>query len=300
MTFHKILILGLLLLPKFIIAQTESQKSALKKMIETEKAFAQTSLDKGTKNSFLEFLGKDAIVFINGTALNGLEYWQKLDFKNLLTWQPTFAEISVSEELGYTLGNFQSHNLIAAGSPAAGSPAAGSPGEDKPLVHGSFFTLWKKQSDGNWKVALDFGVNHPEINAITPSIRESYATFKPYELKNTSVLAERMVFMNDFFYWKNAKTSLNPFEPHLSQDIKLYRNNLLPIVGREAAKNYLKKTYDKAIVYTGLKAIPSQAGDLVCVYGVISGKGKTGEYIRIWKQETKDVWKIVVEMVNVI
>lgn len=283
MTFYKTLIVGFFLIPTVAFSQTESQKSALKKMIETEKAFAETSLNRGTKNAFLTFLGKDAIVFDKGTATNGLEYWQKLNFKNLLTWQPTGAEIAVSEELGYTLGSFQVHNLTV---------------EDKPLSHGSFFTLWKKQNDNNWKVALDFGVTHPEINAILPSIRESYATFKPYELKNTSVLAERMVFMNDFFYWKNAKTTLNSFEPHLSQDIKLYRNNLLPIVGREAAKNYLKKTYDKALVYTGLKAIPSQAGDLVCVYGVISGKGKTGEYVRMWKQESKDVWKIVVEMVN--
>lgn len=283
MTFYKILIAGFLLMPTYIFAQTESQKLALKKMIETEKAFAQTSLNMGTKNAFLEFLGKDAIFFNEGTAVNGLGYWQKLDFKKLLTWQPTFAEISVSEELGYTLGNFQVYALTE---------------EDKPLSYGSFFTLWKKQTDNTWKVALDFGVNHPEIGAILPSVRESYATFKPYELRNTSVLAERMVFMNDFFYWKNAKKSLNPFEPHLSQDIKLYRNNLLPIVGREAAKNYLKKTYNKAIIYTGLKAIPSQAGDLVCVYGLISGKGKTGEYVRIWKQESKDNWKIVVEMVN--
>jgi ketosteroid isomerase-like protein len=288
MTFYKTLILGFLLMPTFIFAQTASQKSALKKMIETEKAFAQTSLDKGTKNAFVEFLSKDAIVFDKGTAVNGLEHWQRLDFKNLLTWQPTFAEIAVSEELGYTLGDYQLHNTTATGSPA----------DNKPLSHGSFFTLWKKQTDDNWKVALDFGVNHPEIPAVAPSIRESYATFKPVESKNKAVLSERMVFMSDFFYWKNAKTSLNPFEPHLSQDIKLYRNNLLPIVGREAAKNYLKKTYDKAIVYTGLKAIPSQAGDLVCVYGVISGK-KKGEYVRIWKQESKDVWKIVVEMVNI-
>jgi ketosteroid isomerase-like protein len=283
MTFHKSFILVFLLIPTFIFSQSESQKSALKKMIETEKAFAQASLDKGTKNAFLDFLSKDAIVLDKGNAVNGLEYWQKLDFKNLLTWQPTFAEIAVSEELGYTVGNSQVRNLSV---------------EEKPISFGSFFTLWKKQTDGNWKVALDFGINHPEISAVVPSIRESYAVFKPSELKNTSVLAERMVFMNDFFYWKNAKTSLNPFEPHLSQDIKLFRNNVLPIVGREAAKNYLKKIHDKAIVYTGLKAISSQAGDLVCVYGVISGKGKTGEYVRMWKQESKDVWKIVVEMVN--
>ncbi|MDZ7900248.1 MAG: hypothetical protein U5N85_19770 [Arcicella sp.] len=283
MTFYKTLILGLLLIPTLIFAQTESQKSALKKMVETEKAFAQTSLDKGTKDTFLEFLSNDAIVFDKGTAINGLEYWQKLDFKNLMIWQPTFAEITVSEELGYTLENFQVRSLAI---------------DNRPISYGTSFSLWKKQTDGNWKIAVNFKVNHPEINPVTPLIKESFATFKPNELKNTAVLAERMVFMNDFFYWKNAKTSLNPFEPHLSQDIKLYRNNVLPILGREAAKNYLKKTHDKAIVYTGLKAIPSQAGDIVCVYGVISGKGKMGEYVRIWKQESKDVWKIVVEMVN--
>jgi ketosteroid isomerase-like protein len=287
MTFHKKLIFGFLLMPTFIFAQTESQKSALKKMIETEKAFAQTSLDKGTKNAFVEFLSKDAIVFDKGNAVNGQEYWQKSDFKNLLTWQPTFAEIAISEELGYTVGNLQVRNLTGEGLPVS----------DKPTAHGSFFTLWKKQPDDTWKVAFDFGINHAEISPTTASVRESYATFKPSELKNSATLAERMVFMNDFFYWKNAKTSLNPFEPHLSQDIKLFRNNVMPIVGKEAAKNYLKKTHDKAIVYTGLKAIPSQAGDLVCVYGVISGKAK-GEYVRIWEQESKDVWKIVIEMVN--
>ena len=63
MTFHKTFILGFFLIPTFIFAQTESQKLALKKMIETEKAFAQTSLDKGTKNAFLEFLGKDSMLY---------------------------------------------------------------------------------------------------------------------------------------------------------------------------------------------------------------------------------------------
>jgi nuclear transport factor 2 (NTF2) superfamily protein len=112
------------------------------------------------------------------------------------------------------------------------------------------------------------------------------------------VLAERMVFMNDHFYWKNAKNSLNPFEPHLAQNVRIYRRNLKPIIGKENAKVFLKKTYDKNLVYTGLKAISSNAGDLVCVYGVISGAGKSGTYLRIYKQETKDVWKIVVEMVD--
>jgi ketosteroid isomerase-like protein len=264
-------------------AQDQKQKEELQKIIQTEKAFAQASIDKGTKIAFLEFLSKESIIFDKLMPVNGLEHWQKLDFKEVITWQPIIAEIAGSSDLGYTVGNYQFHNTSA---------------EEKPNAFGSFVTLWKKQADNSWKVAIDMGVSHEEVITNTTNITEIFPVFKPYELKNQMVLAERMVFMNDHFYWKNAKSSLNPFEPHLAQNVRLYHKNLKPIIGKENAKVFLKKTYNKNLVYTGLKAISSIAGDLVCVYGVISGAGKSGTYLRIYKQEAKDAWKIVVEMVD--
>ncbi len=264
-------------------AQDPKQKENLQKIIETEKAFAQASIDKGTKNAFLEFLSKESIIFDKSTPVNGLEYWQKLDFKGVITWQPIIAEIAGSSDLGYTVGSYQQHNTTA---------------EEKPSSFGSFVTLWKKQDDNSWKVAIDIGIPHDEVIANTANVTEIYPVFKPYELKNQMVLAERMVFMKDHFYWKNAKSSLNPFEPHLAQNIRIYRKNFKPIIGKENAKVFLKKMYNKNLIYTGLKAISSNAGDLVCVYGVISGAGKSGSYLRIYKQEAKDAWKIVVEMVD--
>ena len=266
-----------------IFAQDPKQKENLQKLIETEKAFAQASIDKGTKISFLEFLSKEAIIFDKSMPVNGLEYWQNTDFKEVITWQPVIAEIAGSLDLGYTVGNYQFYNTSA---------------EEKPSAFGSFVTLWKKQEDNAWKVAVDMGVPHDEVIVNSANIIENYPVFKPYELKNQMILSERMVFMNDHFYWKNAKSSLNPFEPHLAQNARIYRKNLKPIIGKENAKVFLKKTYDKNLVYTGLKAISSNAGDLVCVYGVISGGGKSGNYLRIYKQEAKDTWKITVEMVD--
>jgi len=282
MTIKK-LTLFFILFPIFLFAQDLKQKESLQQLIETEKVFAQASIDKGTKIAFLDFLSKESIVFDKSMPVNGLEYWQNIDFKGVITWQPLIAEIAGSSDLAYTVGNYQFHTMKA---------------EEKPSKFGSFVTLWKKQPDNAWKVAVDMGVSHDEVIVNNTSIIEIYPTFKPYELKNQMVLAERMVFMNDYFYWKNAKSSLNPFEPHLSQNIRLYRKNLKPIIGKENAKVFLKKTYDKNLVYTGLKVISSNAGDLVCVYGVISGAGKSGTYLRIYKQESKDAWKIVVEMVD--
>ena len=279
----KNLTLFFILCPIFLFAQDPKQKENLQQLIDTEKAFAQASINKGTKPAFLDFLSKESIVFDKSMPVNGLEYWQKNDFKGIITWQPIVAEIAGSSDLGYTVGNYQFHKNKA---------------EEKPSMFGSFVTLWKKQSNNSWKVAVDMGVSHDEVIANGTNIKENYSMFKPYEFKNQMVLAERMVFMNDHFYWKNAKKSLNPFEPHLAQNVRIYRKNLKPIIGKENAKIFLKKTYDKNLVYTGLKAISSNAGDLVCVYGVISGAGKSGTYLRIYKQEAKDAWKIVVEMVD--
>ena len=269
--------------PILLFAQDPKQKESLQQLIETEKIFAQASIDKGTKIALLDFLSKESIVFDKSMPVNGLEYWQKNDFKGVITWQPSIAEIAGSSDLGYTVGNYQFYTTKA---------------EEKPSAFGSFVTLWKKQTDNSWKVAVDMEVSHDEIIANGTNIKENYPVFKPYEFKNQMVLAERMVFMKDHFYWKNARKSFNPFEPHLAQNCIIYRNNRKPIIGKENAKVFLKKTYDKNLVYTGLKAISSNAGDLVCVYGVISGAGKSGTYLRIYKQEAKDAWKIVVEIVD--
>jgi len=55
-----------------------------------------------------------------------------------LTWEPVKAEVAQSGELGYTWGNWKL---------------------TKPdtTYYGNYFTVWKKQSDGSWKFALDGG-----------------------------------------------------------------------------------------------------------------------------------------------
>ena len=35
----------------------------------------------------------------------------------------------------------------------------------KPAAFGNFMTVWKKQTDGSWKFALDLGISNPEPKA---------------------------------------------------------------------------------------------------------------------------------------
>jgi ketosteroid isomerase-like protein len=64
-----------------------------------------------------------------------------------LTWEPLEAEVSGAGDFGYTHGTFESRF----------------PGEDGEvsITTGKYLTVWRKQTDGSWKVADDIGNNDP-------------------------------------------------------------------------------------------------------------------------------------------
>ena len=65
------------------------------------------------------------------------------DKNNRLTWSPVGADIAASGDLGYTWGTFEFHSKDKDG---------------KDVVdQGKYMSVWKKQADGSWKVAVDMG-----------------------------------------------------------------------------------------------------------------------------------------------
>jgi ketosteroid isomerase-like protein len=64
------------------------------------------------------------------------------DPKVLLDWQPVSAAAATSGDLGYTIGRWQVR--------VRAHP-------DSVLSHGNYVTIWRRQSDGNWKAAVDIG-----------------------------------------------------------------------------------------------------------------------------------------------
>ena len=92
---------------------------------------------------FASFLASDVSVYITGMPAIRGQAAVKDTFTKLLSapgwgvqWTPGKAEVSGAGDIGYTTGTYQI------------SPAGG--GEK-----GKYVTVWKKQSDGTWKVAED-------------------------------------------------------------------------------------------------------------------------------------------------
>ncbi len=60
-----------------------------------------------------------------------------------LTWEPLRADIAASGDLGWTTGSYRSLSTGADGEVRAGQ--------------GRYVTIWRRQADGSWKVAIDLG-----------------------------------------------------------------------------------------------------------------------------------------------
>jgi ketosteroid isomerase-like protein len=90
-------------------------------------------------------LGNAAAPLIGKVAIQKSANWDPKVYQ--LTWTPTDAMMGPSGDMGYTWGHFEGHSKDASGNPVT--------------VTGRYITVWKKQADGQWKVALDAGANEP-------------------------------------------------------------------------------------------------------------------------------------------
>ena len=65
-----------------------------------------------------------------------------------LRWKAEIAEVGGAADLGYTIGPYHMEFKDPEGNPV--------------VIDGKFMTIWKKQADGDWRVAVDmFNANGP-------------------------------------------------------------------------------------------------------------------------------------------
>ncbi len=122
-------------------------------MVAAEHAFADLSKAKGMRAAFLANLGEDSLLF-GPDLMSGVALWKgRPESPALLTWYPTFADLSLAGDLGYSTGPWEIR-------PNAEAKEAG--------AHGHFVTLWKKQRDGSWKAMFDQGARTPKPTAPIP------------------------------------------------------------------------------------------------------------------------------------
>lgn len=273
-------------------AQQQSRNKDLTSMVETERAFSRMSEEKGTRESFVEFIAEDGILF-RPRAVFGKKWMQENPLppsttRPLLVWQPILAGMSRAGDLGYTTGPWQYKNDIK---------------DAKPSAFGNFMTVWKKQSDGKWKFVVDLGVSNPD-----PKVQSRLTTVRPTTSRFRRVDGEkgRAELQNterEFSKTSAERGAVEAFLAYAARDVRVFRNNKQPFIGRKSAVTAmtpLSIEWTWTPAFTGV----SKSGDLGYSYGIYELRNKDsrslteiGNFMRVWKK-SNGVWQLIMDLTD--
>ena len=275
----------------FTIIAPAFGQSPLVTLVNAEKKFAQFSKDSTTKAAFLTYLAPDGITFAKGKVTNGRESLEKNPASpGKLTWQPVAADVSAAGDLGYTTGPWEWRPKSLA---------------DKPTGYGHYVSLWKKQADNNWKVALDIGISHPAPpTAPVNTIRAATGIRSVTSADTTQNREELLAFDKQFVKALEKSGAATTYKQYLAPQARLYRMNQQPFTEQADIDQLLKQPV--TLGFFPLNATVAESGDLGYVYGnsqvVTTATGKpvkqAGNYLRIWKKDSQSQWKIVVDLIT--
>ncbi|HEX8137263.1 MAG TPA: DUF4440 domain-containing protein [Pyrinomonadaceae bacterium] len=277
--------------------QKEKVSSALASLVEAERSFARTSVEKGVRESFYQFFAEDGINF-QPHPTKTREAIRKQPAPPArppitLNWEPAYADIARSGDLGYTTGPFW---LTDQGP------------QHRPTRHGYYFSIWKKQPDGSWKVVIDAGIQTPAPASSAPP---SFRAATPSEFKSKSARAdlesERAALINQEREFLKASQSVGvakAFQDFMSPEARLHRNGMQPMTERDSIRSYFSEK-ERTLRWEPIKADVSASGDLGYTYGSYevkaegaSGKTEKGYYVRVWKRSREGKWKVVLDTTN--
>ena len=121
-------------------------------LLKTDKEFAAKSQEVGPAEAFYLYMDNEGIQLpIHGNPIIGKQSIRERMLsagEYQLNWTPKKAEVSKSADMGWTWGTYIYQ-------------AKDENGENIQR-QGKYLNVWKKQSDGSWKVAVDIGNIEPQ------------------------------------------------------------------------------------------------------------------------------------------
>lgn len=269
--------ISFLLLGRLLYAQP------IEELIQTEKNFAAWSVSYSTKEAFLKFLDSSGVVFDNGKAVNGIEFWSMREKRpGILNWQPRYAEIAPSGDLGYTTGPWtfkKSEN-------------------DTVLARGLYTTIWHTTKTGEWKFLVDLGVNDtPEDNDSCWRIERTFTDTICKGSLRSLLKAEKSFIRHtskSVRGWPRKEWYMRSFSGTgysiLSRNHRLYAMDTDPYLD---VMNEMPEKIKYHIIGSGI----ASSGNLGYVFGITKINGKTDNYLRIWHNEVWG-WKLILEVLR--
>jgi ketosteroid isomerase-like protein len=267
--------------------EPDAEEVALGSLIDAELAFARLAGERGVRFAFLASFAPDGVAF-EPAPVRLQEAWAARPapadpLAVSLRWQPAQAGVARSLDLGYTTGPYTLADSARPGH-----------AED-----GVFFSVWRRDGGGPWRVALDAGIATPEavdFALLGAAPRPRYAGAADAKAAERALrLREARSLVVD-----PSRSSGDAYAGTLAQDARLYRDGAAPIAGRRAvAREYAKRV--RRVEWTPIETRVSAAADLAVSYGrqvetERGGRTRGAYYAHLWLRDAAGRWRLAYDL----
>jgi ketosteroid isomerase-like protein len=256
-------------------------------MLEAERAFARSSVERGTREAFLAFVAEDGVVFRPLPVAAKAWYASRPAAPGTLSWEPLYARVSSAGDLGLSTGPWEFEPSDTT----------------RPKAYGHFLSVWRNQAGAGWRVALDAGIGHekpvarpaPDFAALGARARGAAPGAGVAEKARRALLAAE----RELAGLVAAKGMGEALALRGADDLRLYRDGAPPSVGTAAARARLAG--DEALWrWVPEFVAAARSGDLGYAYGVAwAGDGAGADsaiFVRVWTRGAERRWRVAVDL----
>jgi len=140
-----------------------------------------------------------------------------------MKWEPIYTDMAASGDFGYNTGPWEFRVNKT---------------DEKPVAYGHFISVWKKQQDGSWKLAIDIGIDHPQ-----PTEKPALATSSIKTKKKKGPIDEfknQLIELEKNFIQSSSNDLEKAYNDYLSKEARVYRVGYTPFTTLESAKEAIK------------------------------------------------------------
>lgn len=267
-----------LLFARLTAPQVADDPHALQRMVATERAFAAATAELGVRDGFLTFFAADSVQIRRGSTVSlvparealASQPLPKLPLATRLVWEPFTGQVSADGQLGWLTGGYLQRGQAT----------------EAVTSQGAYFSVWKRQPDGTWRVWLDEGVSLPRIwDGATP-----FRVAPEPDAGSAGDTGESIEQAEDAVSGGGAG-----WRVRLAAGARLHVHRLMPLAGREAI---LSSPRGRASVSSRVLRIEAaRSDDLAIAIGVFDDAAapgsSDGSWVRVWKRDRTGRWRIV-------
>jgi ketosteroid isomerase-like protein len=258
---------------------------ALAAMAETERAFSARATETNWRDAFIEYFADESVSFQPGPG-PARERLRKAPLpkpdERPFTWEPRTGDVAASGDLGYLTGPVRY------------------PQPDGSIRHGCYFSVWKKQEDGRFKVILDLGTQPRAEAPFAPGFVRAAAT--GVRSNDSKADAQRTLLDTDraFSGAIGDKGAAEAYRAFMHEGARLHRNGIIPLATRASASAWMASNV-KAMTSEPMKSETAASGDLGYTWGKVTETGAAGEtrqgyYVRVWTRRADGTWQMAIDV----